>query len=270
MKISFFIIISSLVLTSSLFTFNDSFAAGFIKFDGVDGESTDKDHKGWIDLLSFSQVSVANDSTNRSNETTEIVVEKEVDKSSPKILESIVKGKVIPKVEIHFTEDDGTYNSYELTNVLITSYSFSGDSDSRPTEEIHLYYEKINQKTQQTKEPETAPVEPTPPQRPTEVPATEIVKQKVPSWVQTTATFWVDGNVSDREFTDGIGYLVREKIIDLEPIAGQADGQPSEPGVPSWIKQNTRWWIEGQVPENQFLDSIKWLIQNNIITGVSN
>ncbi len=29
-------------------------AAGFIKFDGIDGESVDKDHKGWVDVQSFS------------------------------------------------------------------------------------------------------------------------------------------------------------------------------------------------------------------------
>ncbi|MBW2092594.1 MAG: type VI secretion system tube protein Hcp [Deltaproteobacteria bacterium] len=29
--------------------------AAYIKFDGVDGESQDKDHKDWIDVLSFSQ-----------------------------------------------------------------------------------------------------------------------------------------------------------------------------------------------------------------------
>jgi len=26
----------------------------FIKFEGVDGECQDKDHKGWVDVLSFS------------------------------------------------------------------------------------------------------------------------------------------------------------------------------------------------------------------------
>ena len=30
--------------------------AAFIKFDGVEGESQDKDHKGWSDLLSFGQM----------------------------------------------------------------------------------------------------------------------------------------------------------------------------------------------------------------------
>jgi len=29
--------------------------AAYIKFDGVDGESKDKDHKGWSDLMSFGQ-----------------------------------------------------------------------------------------------------------------------------------------------------------------------------------------------------------------------
>lgn len=29
--------------------------AGFIKFDGVDAESLDADHKGWSDLQSFGQ-----------------------------------------------------------------------------------------------------------------------------------------------------------------------------------------------------------------------
>ena len=29
--------------------------AAYIKFDGVDGEAQDKDHKGWSDIMSFSQ-----------------------------------------------------------------------------------------------------------------------------------------------------------------------------------------------------------------------
>ena len=29
--------------------------AAYIKFDGVDGEAQDKDHKAWSDLLSFGQ-----------------------------------------------------------------------------------------------------------------------------------------------------------------------------------------------------------------------
>ena len=252
------------------FSVSESFAAGFIKFDGIDGESADKDHYGWCDLSSINLLTDDNDST-RDGQAIAIEVEKEVDKATPKITEAVVKGKVFPKVEIQYTADDGTFLAYELTNVMITSYQVNGDSDSRPVEEIHLYYEKINQNKEPTKEPEKTTVEPVTPARPTEdIPAREVVQTRVPTWVQTTASFWVDGDVSDKEFTDGIGYLVKEKVIQLdEPVVSKTPGEPADPEVPSWIKQSVDWWIKGQVPEDQFLESIKWLIQNNIITGVS-
>lgn len=272
MKILFILFILGFVLTSSAFT-NDAFAAGFIKFEGVDGEAADKDHKGWSDLLSFSQVSSRGDttSTRDTGEISKVSVVKELDKSSPKIAESIAMGKTFPKVEIHLEEKDGTYYKYELTNVMVTSYSMSGDSNNRPVEEISLQYQKMIKLDERIAEPEKEIVE-RPVEKPEveEVPGLAIAQARVPSWVQTTATFWIDGNVSDREFTDGIGFLVREKIIELdEPVESGPSEEPAEPEVPSWIKESTKWWVEGQVPEDQFLESIKWLIKNNIIRGVS-
>jgi type VI secretion system Hcp family effector len=269
----YFLFIFGFVLASSVLT-NDAFAAGYIKFEGLDGEAADEDHKGWSDLVSFSQISTRGDSTSTRtiNEVSEISVVKELDKSSPKIAESIAMGKMFPKIEIHFDENDGIYHSYELTNVMISSYSMSGDASNQPIEEISLLYEKLVISSEQIKESVKEPIE-KPVEKPKveEIPALEIVQAKVPNWVQTTVTFWVNGDVSDREFTDGIGYLVREKIIELdEPVESQPSEAPVEPEVPSWIKESTKWWVDGQVPEDQFLESIKWLIKNNIIRGVSN
>ena len=87
---------------------------------------------------------------------------------------------------------------------------------------------------------------------------------KVPEWIKTTATFWVEGNVSDKEFTDGIGFLIREEIIVVESKVSSTVSEKQEE-VPSWIKQATTWWIEGLVPEDQFLDGIKWLVKTNVI-----
>lgn len=79
-----------------------------------------------------------------------IQVTKELDKASPKIAESICKGKVFPKVEIHLTAsytDAGrvTYFAYELKNVLVTSYNIngSGQSEDVPTENFSLNFEEI-------------------------------------------------------------------------------------------------------------------------------
>ena len=126
----------------------------YIKFDGIDGESKDKDHKNWSDLLSFSQAI-----SNKSVEATKrrggavfepILLVKELDKSSPKLAEAVAKGKVFPKVEIHVTNtytDSGrtTYYAYELTNVRLPSYSISGTAsvDEVPEEQVTLGFEEI-------------------------------------------------------------------------------------------------------------------------------
>jgi type VI secretion system secreted protein Hcp len=131
--------------------------AGYIKFDGVDGEAQDKDHKAWSDLVSFSQgVSQpgggSTGPTRRRGDAIldDVVCVKELDKASPKLAESVCKGKVYPKVEIHLTAsttDAGrvTYYAYELKNVMVTSYNISGSGQAEdvPTEEFSLNFEEI-------------------------------------------------------------------------------------------------------------------------------
>jgi type VI secretion system secreted protein Hcp len=130
----------------------------FIKFDGVDGEAQDKDHKGWVDVLSFSwgihrAGGGATGQTRRRGVATveDVVVNKEYDKSSPKLAEAVCTGKVFPKVEIHdtttYAENRATYLKYELKNVLVTSHAVSGSSggDAVPTETMSLNFEEIKQ-----------------------------------------------------------------------------------------------------------------------------
>ena len=129
--------------------------AAYIKFDGVDGEEQDKDHKNWTPITSFSQAlhkqgSGATSTARRRGDTVfeDVVVTKLIDKSTPKIAEAVAKGKVFPKVEIHVTAsytDSGrvTYYAYELKDVLVTSYHISGSSDDKPMENISLNFEEI-------------------------------------------------------------------------------------------------------------------------------
>jgi type VI secretion system secreted protein Hcp len=130
-------------------------AAGFIKFDGIDGEALDRDHRSWSDLLSFRQgQSVqADGATPRSRGRVvldDIVVTKELDKASPKLAEAVLLGKVFTKVEIHWGQTSlggttQTYYAYELKNVQVTSYSIGGStqSDQVPTETLSLNFEEI-------------------------------------------------------------------------------------------------------------------------------
>ncbi len=131
--------------------------AAFIKFDGVDGEAQDKDHKNWSDVASFSQglMQPGSSSTGATRRRGDVVLEdiqvsKELDKASPKIAEAVCNGKVFPKVEIHLTAsytDAGrvTYYAYELKNTLVTSYNISGSGQSEdvPMENFSLNFEEI-------------------------------------------------------------------------------------------------------------------------------
>ena len=131
--------------------------AAFIKFEGVDGESKEQAHDKWSDLLSFSQPihKPGSGGTGQSRRRGDVVLEdivctKELDKASPKLAESICKGKVFPKVEIELTAsttDEGrvTYYKYELKNVLVTSYNVggSGQAEDVPVEEFSLNFEEI-------------------------------------------------------------------------------------------------------------------------------
>jgi type VI secretion system secreted protein Hcp len=131
--------------------------AAYIKFDGVDGEAQDKNHKNWSDLASFGQAihQPGGASTGPTRRRGDVILDdiscsKELDKASPKIAEAVCKGKVFPKVEIELTAsytDAGrvTYYRYELKNVLVTSYnvSGSGQSDEVPMEDFSLNFEDV-------------------------------------------------------------------------------------------------------------------------------
>jgi type VI secretion system secreted protein Hcp len=124
----------------------------FIRFDGVKGESKDIDHEDWCDMVSFShsareaEVSATGPARRRGGVVMDdVVVSKVLDKASPKLAEAVTKGKVFPKVEIHFVTDRTTYFEYELTNVTVTSYSIGGPSSAVDPlmEEVALRFEKI-------------------------------------------------------------------------------------------------------------------------------
>ena len=126
----------------------------YIKFEGVDGEATDRDHGNWSELLSFSQsinASTGDGATRRRGDVVleDVVVRKTLDRASPKLAGAIAQGKVFPKVEIHLTAsytDVGrvTYYAYERKNVQVVSYRVGSSSPSDGAmESFSLNFEEI-------------------------------------------------------------------------------------------------------------------------------
>jgi len=133
----------------------------YIKFDGVDGESSDSKHQGWIELGVLShniQLPFSNSSYSSTGGGTNagradfgfFDCVKSVDKSSVKIMEKCGTGFTIPTAEIHCCQaGDGTekhtYLTYKLKDVIITSYSINASQhdDARPQETMSVAYGNI-------------------------------------------------------------------------------------------------------------------------------
>ncbi len=128
----------------------------YMKMEGIEGESKDKDHPNWTDVhsCSFHIHKPGGGATGQSRrrgvaKVEDITFTKEYDKGSPKIQEAVLQGKVMSKVEIHGTATYGdaraTYLKLELKNVSITSHSFSASShgDAIPTETFSLNFDEL-------------------------------------------------------------------------------------------------------------------------------
>lgn len=111
--------------------------AWYAKYDGIDGESQDADHEGWINVLSIDwgmnkPAGVTGASRRRGAAAVDdFVITYDYEKASPKVLEACLEGKVIPKLEIELTttyEESATYLRYEMKNVLCTTYDVSGSA----------------------------------------------------------------------------------------------------------------------------------------------
>ena len=109
----------------------------FAKYDGIDGESVDENHRDWIDILEYSWGLEAADlpSEARRRGGTEIApftMRFDYEKAAPKLLDRCAKNAVIPRLEVELTrigETRPTYLRYEMTNVTCTAYQVGGIAD---------------------------------------------------------------------------------------------------------------------------------------------
>jgi type VI secretion system secreted protein Hcp len=130
----------------------------FLKIDGIEGESTDKAHANWIELLSFSHgmsqttssvVSTAGGATSSRVNMQDFSIVKHFDKATPKLAEYCCTGKHIPSVKVEICRAGGDklkYMEYKLSNAIVSSVRPGGTShggDDVPLEEISFNFGKI-------------------------------------------------------------------------------------------------------------------------------
>lgn len=129
----------------------------YMKLGDIKGESTDDGHKDWILLESMSAPihrtipQGAKDMQRTKGETVlgDVVVQRQLDKSSTKLAEACANGTFFKEVEIHFCttvkNKNEPYLTYKLKDVIVSSYSFHGTASGNPlpAEDITLGFSEI-------------------------------------------------------------------------------------------------------------------------------
>jgi type VI secretion system secreted protein Hcp len=126
----------------------------FLMLEGIKGESSDKAHKGEIDIESFSWGLAQTGSGHTGGgqgtgkvDISDIQISKLVDKASPSLMLACANGKHIPKGKLTVRkagENPLDYLTIDLENVFVSSYQAGGsEHGERPTESIALNFVKV-------------------------------------------------------------------------------------------------------------------------------
>jgi len=90
----------------------------------------------------------------------------------------------------------------------------------------------------------------------------------IPLWIKNNAGWWADDKINDFTFAQGIGFLIKNKIIQIHDLPTTPDGEiaiENDIVIPSWIKNNAGWWAGDSISDSDFLSGIKFLVETNII-----
>lgn len=151
MKRLYLFALSSLLLLVS----SQVLAAGFIKFDGVDGESKAAGYESQSDVLAYdwgmSIPTRPSGATRRraAAELEDLIITKTFDSASVRLQDALASGFVFREAVLTLVannNDDGgrtPYLVYKLGNVRVVSYQVSWSDKGSPVENIGVEFENI-------------------------------------------------------------------------------------------------------------------------------
>jgi type VI secretion system secreted protein Hcp len=129
----------------------------FLKIEGIDGDSTDKDHKGEIEILSFSWGETnARTSASGGGGSGKVSIQDfhftmQISKASPTLKAACASGKHFQTATLTCRKKGGgeraEFMKIKLTDILVSSYQTDGSVNSEeaplPTDQIALNFSKI-------------------------------------------------------------------------------------------------------------------------------
>jgi type VI secretion system secreted protein Hcp len=135
----------------------------FLKLDGIDGQSNDKGHDKWIELISFSHGSHQNVSIERGGDVAgrgqflPFAFTHAVDKATPKLQQYCVTGQKIGKAQLQYCRVisgaqtavyEATFENARVVSALVKTLDTKTDDvlSEQPVEVVELVAAKITWK----------------------------------------------------------------------------------------------------------------------------
>jgi type VI secretion system secreted protein Hcp len=127
----------------------------FVKISGIEGESTDQKHPGWIEAIAYdtgtrqTTSSTASSAGGASAERADFKAfnfSKQVDKASPKLALACADGTHIDTIVLDVCRSGGDklkFMEYKLSDCLICGVSTAGGPGEFPSEIISVNFGKI-------------------------------------------------------------------------------------------------------------------------------
>jgi len=188
------------------------------------------------------------------NEFEKILINKTSDKLADNLSQII---EIIQQSEIRIDKKENLIREYkEKEKLIIENYINEINLIIDSIKKGYNYWDEWDQKIKESQDEEaqieTKPIFDT------------TIKKRVPGWIKNNAGWWADGQINDRDFVGGIQHMIKKKIINIPDLPEQAS-TTAEEKIPDWIKNNAAWWANGMISEDDFVNGIKYLVENGII-----
>ena len=91
---------------------------------------------------------------------------------------------------------------------------------------------------------------------------------EIPPWIKTNAQWWIEGEIDEDSFIQGIQFLVKNNIIKIPKVSDnemETASYDKTQRIPTWVASNVEWWVNGSINDDSFLQGMQFLVINRII-----
>ena len=86
----------------------------------------------------------------------------------------------------------------------------------------------------------------------------------IPEVMKPIMSNWLSGNISDGFLLDAFDKFVKDDIINIPFEIDESNVYNIH--IPEWVKDAGFWWLQGQIPDDEFVYAINYLLERQIIS----